>query len=193
MRLSHRFIRSVAALGAMPLAAAAIAQPHHEEVQVGADASGRLHMHTHAAMPFPLDESPFPGITGWAGAEVALASLSEDHPGIGLFLLSPTCDIRAVFLGSDPGVQVYNGLVPMVPGEEMVLGAPVIHYMPVWNITSGTPGEAYALRFRFRDASGQYAESDAFEVTFTPVPAPGGALVSAGVLVALNARRRRRW
>lgn len=178
------------AVVACVLAGTALAQPHHEEVQVGVDASGQLHMHTHAPMPFVLPVSPFPGIDGYAHAEVALASLPSDHPQVGLFLLPQTVDIRAVLVSHSPGMHVYGGLDPLPVGGELVLGAPVIHYLPIWNISSTTPGEVKDISFFFRDASGQFMNSEVFTITFTAVPAPSGALALAGLGV-LAARRRR--
>lgn len=172
-------------------AGAAWAQPHlHEEVQVGRDSLGRLHMHTHAHMPFILPESPFPGIHGYAHAEVALASLPSDHPHIDLFMLPQTVDIRAVLVAQSPGMQVYGGLDPLPIGSELVLGAPVIHYMPIWNITATTPGEVKTISFFFRDASGQFTDSDVFSITFTAVPSPA-ALTSLAAGLLLIPRRRR--
>ncbi len=179
-----------AALALGLLVPGALAQHVHEEVQVGRTDAGQLIMHTHAIMPFPLEESVFPGIDGYAGADVALASLSEDHPAINVFMLATTVDIRAVFLGADPGMQVFNGISPMTVGSEMVLGAPVIHFLPVFNITAGTPGQEFAVRMKFRDASGTYSDSPEFTMRFSPVPGVGVAGVVLAGLVA-TARRRR--
>ncbi len=173
------------------MAAAARAQHVHDEIQVGVLGTGQLSMYTHASMPLSLEPSIFPGIPGYAGAEVALASLDADHPTLNLFMLPQTVDIRCIFVGATPGMQIYNGVSPMTPGEEIVLGAPVIHYLPVWNIATGNPGEFFNIGLRFRDASGQFSESSTFVLTFTPaVPAPApGVLLCAGAWYA--ARRRR--
>lgn len=179
-----------AALAVGLVESSALAQHVHEEVQVGRTTAGQLVMHTHAVMPFALEESVFPGIDGYAGAEVALASLDADHPAIDVFMLASSVDIRAVFLGSDPGILVYNGIAPMTVGSELVLGAPVIHFLPVFNITSGTPGQEFAVRMMFRDASGTYSDSPEFTMRFTPVPGVGVASVMLAGLAATTRRRR---
>lgn len=183
----------VALFAAAATSSVALAQPHmHEEIQVGVNtASNKLQMHTHAPMPFMLEESPFPGIDGYANAETALASLDADHPAINLFMLPPTADIRAILVSADPLMQTFNGPGPMQPGEEFFLGSPVIHFLPVWNLLPGAQfGQEYGIRFKFHDASGQFADSDVFELRFTPVPAPAGVgIISLGLLAA--GRRRR--
>lgn len=162
----------------------------HDEVMVGHTAANQLVMHTHSVMPFELPDSVFPGITGFAGAEVALASLDADHPALGIFMLPETVDIRCVLLDFSPNMRVYNGLSPMAVGDEMVLGAPVIHYMPIWNITQGNPGEVSSAVFQFRDATNQMSASQPFTVTFTPAPAPGGVcLLGLGAVFATRRRR----
>ncbi|MBL8764377.1 MAG: hypothetical protein JNM07_08930 [Phycisphaerae bacterium] len=170
---------------------AAMAQHDHEIVAVGRDAGGKLRMHTHAVMPFDVPESPFQGIAGYATAEVALESLLSDHTNIGLFTLDPSSDIRARLVGADAGIQVYDGLNPLAIGDEINLGHPIFHYLPVWNIFDGVIGQAYGLNFVFRDASGLYSDSDPIQLTFTPVPSPGSIGLGLIGLNAIAARRRR--
>lgn len=169
---------------------AALAQ-HHEEIQAAVDAQGRLHMHTHAPMPFMVPESPFVGIPGYATAEIALASLPSDHPAIGLFMLPATVDIRAVLVAADPGMQVFGIPQPLQVGQEIAMGAPVIHVLPVWHLPNGLPGQEYNISFYFRDASGQLQDSEVFELSFVPVPAPGGAALMGLGALGVCARRRR--
>lgn len=162
----------------------------HEEVMIGRSAANQLQMHSHDPMPFELPASVFPGISGFASADIAFASLETDSPGEDLFTLPANVDIRCTLLALSPNMQVYNGLTPMTVGQEMVFGAPTIHYLPIWNITGGNPGEESFAVFSFRDASGQLTQSAPFFVSFTPVPAPG-VLGLAGVGAVFAARRRR--
>jgi hypothetical protein len=162
----------------------------HEEVMVARTASNQLTMHTHDQMPFGLGASVIPGITGFASADIAFASLETDDPGEDIFTLPATVDVRAVLLSVSPNMRVYNGLTQMQVGDEMTLGAPVIHYVPIWNITQGNPGEESFAVFQFRDASNQLTSSAPFFITFTPVPAPG-VLGIAGAGLVLAFRRRR--
>lgn len=186
-------VTAVAFASTLVTACAALAQPHHQEIMCGVDAAGQLHMHHHAVMPFVLPPSPFPGIDGYAQAEVALSSLDVDHPAIGLFTLPQTVDIRAVLVSQSPGMQVFGGITPLPIGGELVLGAPVIHYMPIWNITQGQPGEVKDIALYFRDASGQFQDSEVFTLQFQVVPTPATAMVLvAGILPICRRRRRRR-
>jgi hypothetical protein len=181
---------AVGVLAVTACAGSALAQ-HHEEIQVAVDAQGRLHMHTHAHMPFMVPESPFAGIPGYATAEVALASMPTDHPAIGLFVLPANVDIRAVLVAADPGMQVFGIPQPLQIGQEIAMGAPVIHVLPVWHLPNGVPGQEYGISFYFRDASGQFQDSEVFELTFMPVPAPGAAALLGVGALGLCARRRR--
>ncbi len=162
----------------------------HEEVMVGRSAANQLQMHSHDPMPFELPASVFPGIGGFASADIAFASLDADSPGEDLFMLPANVDIRCVLLALSPNMQVYNGLTPMTVGQEMVFGAPTIHYLPIWNVTGGNPGDESFAVFQFRDASNQLTTSAPFFVSFTPAPAPG-VLGLAGVGAVFAARRRR--
>jgi hypothetical protein len=187
MRTLHPVVLVSALIAA---AGSALAQPHHEEIQVARNANGVLHMHTHAHMPFPLEPSPFPGIDGYAGAEVGLASIPSDHPAIGLFMLPNNVDIRAVLVAQDPDMQVFGGANPLPVGGELVLDPPDIHYLPVWNIHTGSVGQEHGISFFLRDAPGSFADSQIFTITFTPLPAPG-ALGPAAMAGLLALRRRR--
>lgn len=162
----------------------------HEEVMIGRSAANQLQMHSHDPMPFELPVSIFPGISGFASADIAFASLDTDSPGEDLFTLPANVDIRCVLLTLSPNMQVYNGLTPMSVGQEMTFGAPTIHYLPIWNVTGGNPGDESFAVFQFRDASNQLTTSAPFFVSFTPAPAPG-VLGLAGVAAVFAARRRR--
>jgi hypothetical protein len=184
-------VPAVAAIAALVITAgAALAQHDHSLIQAGRTDGNQLVMHTHAPMPFEVEPSIFPEFQGYATAEVAFESLMEDHPAIGVFLLDPRADIRAILVGADPDISVFDGLHQVAIGEQIVLGPPVFHYLPVYNINPGIPGQEYELRFQFHDASGIYSDSDVFGLRFTPVPAPAGAALFS--LTALAAFRRRR-
>lgn len=162
----------------------------HEEVLVARSSTNQLVMHTHDPMPFELPDSVFPGVNGFASADIAFQSLELDDPGEDIFTLPAAVDIRCVLLQASPNMRVYNGLNPMNVGEEIVLGAPTIHYLPIWNITQGNPGDESFAVFQFRDASNQMSTSLPFFVTFTPAPAPGVlGMVGVGAVVAMRRRR----
>lgn len=179
---------------ATALAAPALAQhEHHAEMMLGWElATNRLHVHSHGvAMPYPLPPSPFAGVNGWAEADVAFTSSETPHPALGTEVLPASVDIRAVLIASSPGISVFGPGGPLPIGGELPLGAPVIHFMPVWNITVTDPGEIKSMTFVFHDASGQLADSLPFTTTFTTVPAPGAAMaIGCGLLAATRRRRR---
>lgn len=169
-------------------AAPALAQHDHKILGVGHDDSNILHFHSHDAMPFDMGPSAFQGIDGFATAEVAFESIA-DHPGIGLFALDPSSNIRAVLVAADAGIQIFGGIDPLPIGGELVLGNPFFHIIPIFNIFHGEIGHEYSLRMKFHDASGLYHDSDEFNIRFVAVPAPAAALPLLG-LVSLRRSRR---
>lgn len=184
---------TLAAASTLLLSAAALAQPHHHaEMMLDHHlATNRIHVHTHGGtMPYVLPASAFPGINGWAAAEVAFTSAETDHPALGTVVLPATVDLRAVLLSASPGMHVYGGLNPLAIGGELVLGAPVVHFMPIWNISAAAPGEVKSITFMFRDASGQVADSEPFTATFTVVPAPASFLVGLAGACMIGRRRQ---
>ncbi|HYE63225.1 MAG TPA: PEP-CTERM sorting domain-containing protein [Phycisphaerales bacterium] len=179
---------------AAALAAPALAQPHHmNEMMLDWHlASNRIHVHAHGEpMPWHVPPSVFAGVNGWAAADIGFTSAETAHPHLGTDVFPPSVDIRAILVSSSPGIHVFGAGGPLPVGGEIVLGSPVIHHMPVWNITSTTPGEIKTMTWRFRDASGFLADSAPFTISLTAVPAPSAALMLTAGLAGLATRRRR--
>ncbi|MFT3684624.1 MAG: GC-type dockerin domain-anchored protein [Phycisphaerales bacterium] len=138
------------------------------EVGIGRTAAGRLIAHVGFEQPETLEASIHAGIDGYATGSHGFANIEIDFPDEDMFLLSLSSDIRGVLTYADPGIFVHDGLHVMAVGEEMNFGQPFFDYHPIFHIPDGVPGQHRTLRFKFRDASGLYAESEEVSVSFTP-------------------------
>src|SRR5262245_57582022 len=93
-------------------------------INVGRTIENRLAVSFEEPMPFPLDESTFPGVPGFAEAGPGFSSLHE--PEGDLIPLEGLSEIEFVLLAADPGMQVWNdrGDAPLAVGETFYLGFP---------------------------------------------------------------------
>lgn len=143
-------------------------------IDIGRTAGGQLAALVEVAQPFPVPNSPFPGIEGYATAEIGFASIEVDHPGEGLFALPASADVRFILVSADDDLLLYAGLSPMPLGGSAVLGNPFFDFHPIYNISHGGPGTTKSLQLILRDASGQFADSEPITLTFVATPACPG-------------------
>lgn len=143
----------------------------HDEILCGHDGAGKLKARLDIIQPLLLDQE-FMGFEGFAGAPAGLTTPVADEPLEEFYVLSPTSDIMFVLVSTEHALTMYNGFVPMMPGEQYPLGFPYFHNHPVWTIEHKHAGETISLTGYFRDLSGQYADSDPFQVSFTTLPPP---------------------
>lgn len=141
----------------------------HDEVLCGSDGAGKLKVRIDTILPLLLDQelAEFPGISGFP---VGLTTPTADEPVESFYALPPTADIVYVLIDTGHGLTMYEGFIPMTPGYQYTLGNPYFHFHPVWAIEDHHAGETIPLTGYFRDLSGQFADSDPFEITFTTVP-----------------------
>jgi len=144
---------------------------HEEEIDFGQSAAGELKAHIEFDQPFPLPHSIYPGVSGYATAEMGLHSTPLDEPTNDFFQLSSSADFRLILLSKDPGIEVWNdhGTAFMTNGESFYLGVPFFDSHPMWNIVSGTTGTVYSISFKLHDVNGVYADSDPVTISFTPI------------------------
>ena len=142
-----------------------------DEMEVGRNASGQLVVQIEFEQPLVLPVSVFPGISGYATGEVGLHSALFDDPGNDFFQLSPAADFRFILLAKDSGIEVWNdtGSSYMNVGESFYIGPPPFDTHPVWNITTGTPTNAYSLTLKLHDVNAVYPDSASFVLSFTPI------------------------
>jgi hypothetical protein len=166
-----RSFRTVA--GIFALLAPWIFEVHaHEETEiiVGRSAAGELKFHLHFTQPVEIEKSIYPGISGYATAAVAFHSTIPDEPDDDFFQLSTGADFRFVLLAKDSGMEIWNdtGTGYMSIGEMFFIGPSPFDNHPVWNLVNGTPGNAYSLTMKLRDANSVYPDSTPFTLSFTP-------------------------
>jgi hypothetical protein len=183
--------RRHAGLLAVVMSSYALAQHDHDGLEIGRTATNQINAHASIPLLFTIGPSPFPGIDGFARADIPFESATQDHPEDDLFSLPAGVDIRAVLIASSGNAQVFAGTVPTPVGQEILVGPPFFHFLPVWNVTQGPVGSPHSLTFRFRDASGTLSESDPVTLTFVPIPTPAGMLVFAALGAATWMGRRR--
>jgi hypothetical protein len=161
--------RSIAsALVVLASAGAALA---HDEVLCGTDGMGNLKVRLDIIQPLLLDQE-FKGFDGISGVPAGLTTPTADEPGEGFFILPPESNIVFVLVSTGHGLSMFNGLTPMIPGDQFPLGAPYFHSHPVWMVEHHHAGETIPLTGFFRDLNGHNADSPIFEMTFTTVPPP---------------------
>jgi hypothetical protein len=147
--------------------------PAHEEavIVVGRSGAGQLKAHLDFEQPVELPPSIFPGISGYAAADLSsFHSADFDEPANDFYQLSPAVNLRFVLLAKDPGVEVWNdtGSGYMQTNETFFIGQAPFDTHPIWNIVSGTPGNTYSLTLKLRDLNGVYSDSALFILSFTP-------------------------
>lgn len=170
------FMRTFAGLMLAVLASANVTPARaEEEIHVGRSAAGQLKVHLEFTPPVGIPPSVFPGIPGYATADLALHSTVLDEPDEDLFQLSTAVDLRFVLLAKDPGMEVWNdhGSAFMATNESFGIGQSPFDLHPVWNLVNGIPGNEYALTLKLHDQNGIYSDSDPFVLPFTPQPLPG--------------------
>jgi hypothetical protein len=157
-------IAGVLIAGLLPLQA-------EDELDVGRTAAGQLKIQPGFIQPLVLPVSIYPGISGYATGAVGFHSVVFDDVTNDLFQLSTDADFRLVLVAKDPGIEIWNdhGSGYMAVGESYFVGPSPFDNHPIWNITSGTPGQTYALTLKFHDLNGVYPDSAPFVVGFTPI------------------------
>ncbi len=108
---------------------------------------------------------------GYATGEVGFHSTPDDDPAADFYQLSMAGDFRLILQAKDPGMEIWNdhGSAFMTNGESFYVGTAPFDTHPIWNIVSGTAGNAYSLTFIVRDLNGIYSDTAPFQLSFTPV------------------------
>lgn len=145
------------------------ASAQEEEIHLGRTAAGQLKVEVKFTQPLPLPLSVYPGITGYATANVGLHSIIFDDPTNDFFQPLTSADLRFILVAKDPGMEVWNdtGSGYMGIGESYFIGPPPFDNHPVWNLPGGSPGTTYSLTLRFHDVNGVYPDSAPVILRFT--------------------------
>ncbi len=166
---------------------------HEDEIDVGHTAAGQLKAVVEFEQPLELPVSVFPGISGYATGLVGIHSVILDESGEDLFQFPPgPASFQFILVAKDPGIEVWNdtGSAFMSVGQSYFMGESPFDVHPIWNITTGTPGNSYTLTLKFHDTSGTYTDSDPITATFTPVPEPATVGFVFGLSLLGMTRRR---
>ena len=159
----------------LPLLTSAVVVRAEDEITMGRNAGGKIQVRVEFVLPLPLPVSIFPGITGFAIGEVGVHSAIFDEPEEDFFQPSLDSDFQLILLDKSPGTECWNdtGTGFLATNETFHIGPPPFDTHPLWNIPSGAPDGPHTLTLRVRDLTGHHADSDPFEVGFTPDTEPG--------------------
>jgi hypothetical protein len=142
----------------------------HEEqvIVVGRNSAGELQIDSDFAQPVKLPVSIFSQISGYATGELGIHSSVSDEPTNDFFQVSAAADFRFILLAKDSGMEVWNdtGSGYMEVGDVFFIGPAPFDTHPIWNLVSGTPGNACSLTLKLRDVNGIYPDSDPFVLSF---------------------------
>jgi len=181
----------------------ATAQPHEHggDGIIGIDATGKLAIEMDLDEAFIFEELfASTDLNGYIADEPGFASLGEDEPDEGFFVLGSGADIHFRLVGtSGPEMQVYNPFFDtpsLSSSETFALGAGNdFDTHPFWFLNTDVASfdpmqEEWSVDFQVVDlGSTGYTDSDVYTVRFAlPSPATGAVLGLAG----LGAMRRRR-
>jgi hypothetical protein len=146
------------------------ASAQEEEIHLGRTAAGQLKIQVEFTQPLPLPLSVYPGITGYATANVGLHSTVFDDPTNDFSQPSTSADFQFILVAKDPGMEVWNdtGSGYMRTGESYFIGPPPFDNHPVWNLPGSSPGIVYSLTLRFHDSNAVYPDSAPVILRFTP-------------------------
>jgi hypothetical protein len=160
---SGRLIAVWAGLASLGVALPALA---HDEVTVARNAAGQLVGHNHAEHAVMVEPSIFAGIDGFATGVVGFHSADVDEPMEDMYALADTCNIEAVLVSIDHGLNVHNGLSVLSVGDSMGFGTPFFDYHPIFQIEDHHAEGELSLQFMFRDVNGIYSASEPMTMTF---------------------------
>jgi hypothetical protein len=160
---------------ALTIGLIATSHAHEEEITIGRSGAGQLKAHVEFEEALPLPASIVPGIFGFATGEVGIHSALLEEPLEDFYPLAPEADVRLQLLAKTPGMEIWNdtGSEFMATNETFFVGHAAFDTHPVWNIVRAAPAGPYVLTFRLHDVTGTYADSEPFDVSFTPDTQPG--------------------
>lgn len=202
MKQVRMFLTLPAVVGLCVLGSAAAAFGHEGDVEVGVDMTGKLTVGFEDPFDLPVLEPAL--LHGWGIDEPGFASVEEDEPDEGLYVLDPDANVAVEFVSAD---DAFNMWVPPffseildTPGERWALGGSDFDIHPYWQIDSDDPDfdplqTAWSITLKLvdtRDGLGvAHADSDPFTLRFVPTPEPATlALLAIGGAGALLRRRR---
>jgi hypothetical protein len=150
------------ALGLVP------AKAQESAVIISRTSAGQLQATPEFEMPFPLELSVFPGISGHATGRMGFHSTVFDDPTNNSYQLSNTADLRFILLSKTPGMEVWNdhGSGFMQTNESFYVGVPPVDTHPVWNLVTNSPDGTNALVLQLHDVNGVYADSALLTLSF---------------------------
>jgi hypothetical protein len=170
-----RFLRTQLALALVILSGALRALAHDETaILVGRSSAAQIVVDSDFPQPLELPPSIFPSISGYVTTFLGIHSTILDDPTNDFFQLSTAANLQFILLAKDPGMEVWNdtGSAFMNVGQTFSIGTAPFDTHPLWNLVTGTVGNAYSLTLKLHDLNGVYSDSNPFTLSFTPAPPP---------------------
>jgi hypothetical protein len=188
----------IAAFVMMALVAApAMAEHEHEDVEIGVNGAGQLSAHFEDWDEI-FELEPVDGLlNGWLGEAPGFVHVEEDEPAADLYHLEAGVEVYLEVVAFDDAFQAWaDGFAYSVsePNDQALLGDEELHGHLDWHINSDDPlfdplQEVWQAQFRLVDnGTTGYDPSDTYTLNFTtPEPASLVLLMLGG---ALGLRRR---
>ncbi len=147
----------------------------HDMMYVGRTADGHLTIFIEdGLLPNMMVQSIYNEFPGWIQTELGMETIGEDVPDYNLYTISSQANVQLVLLAADEGIvlQKEEFAGPVALGESYLLGHPYFHQHPLWNIVDPRIDQLFSLTFKLHDATGLYADSAPFTLTFGCTPCP---------------------
>lgn len=171
-----------------------------EDLVVGITGAGQLAVEFDFNELIELPEITAGPLNGWGLDDPGFFNLPDDEPDEGFFILGAGADVRFEVISFDAALRGWTqGFAGTFddPGEFFSLGSPDFDEHPFWQINSDDAG-FNPLQTQWQ-ATGRlvdvgltgYAPSEAFTLTFVPVPEPSTLAILTLTGAALMLRRRR--
>jgi len=180
-------IAAIIVVGIAPGLSHAGPHVHKGDIVVGRTPEGQLAVEVPAEEFHELPPVSF-SLMGWANNEPGFMTLKADEPKEDYYTLEQGAVIHLELVSIDRALKVWNvgfSSVLAEPGQSFILGASEFDFHPTYHIDLSDPAfdperELYSATFRILD-SGEtgYTASEAFTLSFSPVPEPATFLLLA--------------
>jgi hypothetical protein len=165
-------VRSICSLvlASLAISQRSLARAEELELECGRTAAGQIKVILDFSQPILLPVSIYPGVPGYARADVGVHSTILDEPEEDFFQFSPDANFELILLAKSRGMELWNdhgsGFLPV--GGKFFVGPSPFDTHPLWNIPNIRQIGSLALSLKLHDMNGIYSDSDPITLSFKP-------------------------